>query len=145
MMSWKPIHPPPMDSFANMGTLPTWEKVLTNLIKPPDWQFKWTNHKLPEPKAAKPDLWDPATSFWVPQSCANFFKYPLYIYISRMIVISSNDVMIIWHTCTSTSIPELFFPSAMHEPSQNLITHFLYLWHIYIYIYIYKIVVTIIY
>ena len=44
-ISWRSMHLPPMDSFANVGTLPTWEKVLNNLIEPPDWQFKgqlWT-------------------------------------------------------------------------------------------------------
>ena len=39
-MSWKPIHLPPTDFFGNLGTLPTWEKVLTSLIEPPDWLFK---------------------------------------------------------------------------------------------------------
>ena len=29
-----------MDSFTDMGTLPTWEKVLTSLLEPPEWQFK---------------------------------------------------------------------------------------------------------
>ena len=40
IMSWRPVLLPPTDSFANVETLPTWEKVLTILIKPPDWQFK---------------------------------------------------------------------------------------------------------
>ena len=45
MVSWRSIYLPPMDSLANVGTLPTSEKVLTSLLKPPDWQFKgwsWT-------------------------------------------------------------------------------------------------------
>ena len=39
-MSQISIYLPPMDSFTDVGTLPTWEKVLTSLLKPPDWQFK---------------------------------------------------------------------------------------------------------
>ena len=31
---------PPTDSFANVGTLPTCEKVLNSFITPPDGQFK---------------------------------------------------------------------------------------------------------
>ena len=27
------------------------------------------SHKLPQPKAAEPDLWDPATSFWPTKGC----------------------------------------------------------------------------
>ena len=40
MVSWRSVYLLPMDSFTDVGPLPTWEKVLTNLIKPPDWQFK---------------------------------------------------------------------------------------------------------
>ena len=40
MVSWGSVYPPPMDSFADVGTLPNREKVLTSLLKPPDWQFK---------------------------------------------------------------------------------------------------------
>ena len=40
MMSSRPIHLPPKYSFANMGTLSTWAKVLTSLIEPPDWHFR---------------------------------------------------------------------------------------------------------
>ena len=44
-VSWRSIHLPPTDSLTDVRTLPTWEKVLTSLIEPPDWQFKgqsWT-------------------------------------------------------------------------------------------------------
>ena len=56
MVSWRSIYPPLMDSFIHVGTIPTWENVLTSLIKPLNCQFKgwlWTT-----------TLWDPVTSFW---------------------------------------------------------------------------------
>ena len=40
MVSWRFVYPPSTDSLTDVGTLPTWEKVLTSIIKPPDWQFK---------------------------------------------------------------------------------------------------------
>ena len=40
MVSWRSIYLPPTDSFTDVQTLPTWGKVLTSLLKPPDWQFK---------------------------------------------------------------------------------------------------------
>ena len=40
MVSQRSIYLPPMDSFADAGTLPTREKVLTIVLEPPDWQFK---------------------------------------------------------------------------------------------------------
>ena len=63
-----------MDSFADVGALPTWEQVLTSLIKPPDWQLR-DGHEPPQPKAAKPDLWDPATSFEPTQGCQKYGSF----------------------------------------------------------------------
>ena len=40
MVSQRSVYLPPMDFFADVGTLPTWEKVLTSLLDPLDWQFK---------------------------------------------------------------------------------------------------------
>ena len=55
MMSWRSIHPSPMDSFADMGTLPTWEKVLTSLIKQQDWQFKgWSWNAIAKTAKTRP-------------------------------------------------------------------------------------------
>ena len=34
---WDSIYMPPMGSLASVGMLPTWEKVVTYLLKPPDF------------------------------------------------------------------------------------------------------------
>ena len=50
-----------MDSFTDVGTLPTRGKVLTSLITPPDWQFKGQSQTATA-YVAEPDLGDPADS-----------------------------------------------------------------------------------
>ena len=51
-----------MDSFTDVGTHSTWEKVVTNLPKQTDWQFKGQSQTSTAP-TAEPDLWDPSSSF----------------------------------------------------------------------------------
>ena len=42
---WDSIYMPPMGSLVNMGMLPTWEKVVTYLLKPPDFGNLRDSHK----------------------------------------------------------------------------------------------------
>ena len=61
-MSQESVHPPPIDSYIAMGTLPTRERYSPAFLNHQSGDLR-DGHKLSQLLTVEPDLWDLTTSY----------------------------------------------------------------------------------